>query len=208
MLQVRHTDMFQSAYAQVNDAERSFIDRLVREIATGAERHGARIADLIDAPLPQELHDLDTRGWLQRPLVLAAVTEKLRDLQLRQDISLDRIVRELHAIATFSLEDIMRYDEFGDPYFDLENATPEQWLAIQSVEVEKSDSLHRSTKTKMKLQTHDKLGAAKMLLELLGGSEADNPYRKADKARNTPALTTDKDAQQLADDYQRYISDD
>lgn len=200
--------MFQTAYQQISDAERGFVDRLVHDIAEGASRHGGRIADLIDTPLPQELHKRDTRGWLQRPLVLAAITDQLRELQLRQDISLDRIVRELHAIATFSLGDITRYDSVGDPYFDLDNATPEQWAAIKSVEVEKSDGLSRSTKTKMKIQTHDKLGAAKMLIELLGGTDADNPYRKSAATGKAPVLTDDHSAQHAADEYQRFIGDE
>lgn len=200
MLQVRSSDMFQSAYQQISEPERVFVDRLVEEAA----RHG-RVADLIDSPLPDTLHEIDTRGWLQRPLVLAAITEQLRELQLREDISLDRIMRELHAIATFSLEDIISIDELGLPKIDLENATPAQWAAIKSIEVETNDGLTRATKVKIKIHLHDKIGALKMLSDMLGGYDPDNPFRKSDQTRNAPALTDNTSTQQAADEYQRFI---
>lgn len=205
MLQVRSHDMFLSAYQQISEPERGFVDRLVGTIADEAQRYGARIADLIDAPLPDTLHKMDSRGWLSRPLVVAAITEKLRELQLRQDISLERIMRELHAIATFSLEDIMKIDDLGEPQIDLANATPEQWAAIKSIDFEKNDGLTRASKTKTRITTHDKLGALKMMADMMGAYDPDNPFRKADKTRSAPALTDDKSAQQAADEYQRYI---
>jgi len=208
MLQVPHTNMFQTSYQQISDAERGFVDRIVRDIAEGAKRHGARVADLIDAPLPRELIERDTRGFLQRPMVLAAVTERLIRLQLQQDINLDRYVRELHAIATFSVEDIMRYDALGDPYFDLENATPEQLAAIESIDVEKSDGLSRSSKTKMKFKAHSKIAAIKILIDLHGGADADNPYRKSSSTNKTPTLTDQTTTQQAADEFQRFIGDE
>ncbi len=200
MLQVRSSDMLQSAYYQISEPERVFVDRLVAEAA----RHG-RVSDLIDAPLPPELHEIDTRGWLQRPLILAAIHEQLQTLQLNEEISLPRIMRELHAIATFTLESIMQFDQFGQPQIDLENATPAQWAAIKSIEMETTESLTRANKVKIKVQMHDKLGALKMLSDMLGAYEPDNPFRKADKTRNAPSLTDGVSSQQAADEYQRFI---
>lgn len=200
--------MFQTAYQQVTPAERVFVDRLVSEMVEAAKRHGRRVDDLIGAPLPPDLRRHDPRGWLDRPLVVAAVTERLRELQLREDISLDAIVRELHAVAKFNLKDVTKYDSMGDPYFDLEGATPDQWAAIESIEIEKSDSLTRSSKSKIKIKTHSKLVAAKMLLDLLGGSEAENPYRRAAQSGRTPQLTDQTTAAQAADEYSRMIGDE
>jgi hypothetical protein len=207
MLQVPSTDMLRSAYQQVSEPERYFVDRLTEQLVRHAHLHDIRLDALLDSPLPAALQPLDTRGYLQRPLVLAALTERLHALQLDKDISLDRVVRELHAIATFSLESIMGFDDLGNPVIDLDNATPEQWAAIKSVEVETNDGLTRATKVKIKIQTHDKLGAIKQLADMLGAYEANNPYRKADKRTSTPILSDTTTAQQAADEYARFIGD-
>lgn len=209
MLQVRDYDMFQTAYKQLSAPERSFVDRLMREIEDGLQKHGVNAGELLDTPIPDAIRARDTRNWLDRPLIRAAITEQLVQLELRQKITLDRIVREYHAIATFNLSDIMSFDTVtGEPTFDFDNATPEQMAAIKQIDVESGGSLHQATKTKIKVQTHDKIAALKALTDLLGGNDADNPYRQGKKTGNAPQITDDKTAQQMADEYQRMISDE
>lgn len=208
MLQVRSTDMFRTAYQQVSIAERTFVDQLVREIADSARRHGRSIALILDQPLPDAIHERDTRGWLQRPLIVAAITEQVQALALREEINLENTAREIHALAHSNMDDYFRVDAAGDPYFDLDGLSREQMAAIQSIEIEKSDGLTRSNKTKVKIRLHDKIAALKMELALMGIDDGDNPYRKADKAGRTPTLASDTTAEQAADNYASMIGDD
>lgn len=204
MLQVS-PDMFRSAYKQVTSAERSFVDGIVARIVEEAQRAGRPLTLLVDAPIPPALMAQDTRGWLQRPLVVAAITERIREVQHYKDVSIDTLIRQLFAIATFSLEEITRFDELGDPYFDLENATADQWAALESIDVEKSDALSRTTKTKIKIKRESKTAAIKQLTELLGGPEAVNSYIKQQRAAHTPVLTDQSTLTDAADEYQKMI---
>lgn len=205
MLQARTDDMFQTAYAQLSQPERSFVDRLVADMADAAARHGVSAADLIDTPLPAALRERDTRGWLDRPLVRAAITDKLTALRWQAEISMDRLIRELYSIATFNITDIMSFDSFGEVTYDLEDATPEQRAAIESVEMDKSDGMTRSTRTKMKVKAHSKLGAIKQLTDLLGGVDAPHSYRASKTSSAVPQLTDDRSTAQAADDYARFM---
>lgn len=200
-------DLFRSAYNQITSAERSYVDRLVAQMVEEAQRHGKPLTVLLDTPIPPALVAQDARGWLQRPLVVAAITERIREVQHYKDISIDTLIRQLFAIATFSLEEITKFDEYGDPYIDLESATADQWAAIESIEVDKSDGLTRTTKTKIKIKRESKTGAIKQLTELLGGPEAVNSYLKQQRAAHIPALPDNSSVIDAADEYQRMIGD-
>lgn len=201
-------DLFRSAYNQITSAERSYVDRLVAQMVEQAQAHNVPLTHLIGAPIPPALAASDTRGWLQRPLVIAAITERVQEIQHYKDVSIDTLIRQLFAIATFSLEEITKFDEAGDPYFDLENATPDQWAAIESIEAEKTDGLSRSQRTKIKIKRESKTSAIKQLTELLGGPEAVNSYLKQQRAAHVPQLTDASTVGDAADEYQRMIGDD
>lgn len=182
-----------------------FVDRIVARMVEEAQRAGQPLTMLVDAPIPPALLASDTRGWLQRPLVVAAITERIHEVQHYKDVSIDTLIRQLFAIATFSLEEITKFDDLGDPYFDLENATADQWAAIESIEVDKSDALSRMTKTKIKIKRESKTAAIKQLTELLGGPEAVNSYLKQQRAMHTPVLTDQSSVGDAADEYQKMI---
>lgn len=201
-------DMFRSGYNQITSAERMFVDRIVAQMVEEAQRAGRSLAMLVDAPIPPALMAQDTRGWLQRPLVVAAITERIHAVQHYKDVSIDTLIRQLFAIATFSLEEITRFDDMGDPYFDLENATADQWAALETIEVDKSDALSRTTRKKVKIKRESKTAAIKQLTELLGGPEAVNSYLKQQRASHTPQLTDSSTVSDAADEYQKMIGDD
>lgn len=200
--------MFQTAYRQITPQERSFVDWLVDELVQAAKRLGQRIAQALNKPLPHELLLRDVHGWLQRPLVRAAVTERIQHFAELEEISPASWIREVHAIAHFNISDILTYDEAGDPVIDLDAASREQMAAIKSVEIEKSDGLSRSTRTKIKITTHDKVAALKMEAAYLGLDDGDNPHRRADKAAAQQALPAHATAEQAGDAYAAMIGDD
>lgn len=200
-------DMFRSAYQQITPQERAFVDRLVRQMAESAKRHGRSIAEVLDTPLPPALLEHDKRGWLQRPLVVAAVSDQVRELALRDEINLEHTAREIHAIAHSNMADYFEIDAAGDPFFNLEGLSREKMSAIAQIDIEKSDGLSRSTKTKVKIKLHDKIAALKMELALMGAADGDSPFRKSDTATHTTRLTDQSSVEQAAEEYQRMIGD-
>lgn len=199
--------MFQSAYAQISSPERSFVDMLVRELKEAARRLGQRISLALGRPLPQAIIDRDTKGYLQRPLVRAAINEQVTALALEEEINPANWIREVHAIAHANIGDILQYDEVGDPYFDLDGAPRDLLAAVASVEVEKSDGLTRSSKTKIKIKMHDKLAALKMEAAYMGLDDGDNPHRRADKAAQQVQLTENTTPEAAAEAYSQMIGD-
>ena len=210
MLQVPPTGMFRSAYQQISAAERHYVDTLVAEIATSAARHGRPVSDALDAPLPQALIDADKRGWLQRPLVLAAVYQRVQDQALRDDISLESTAREIHAIAHSDLADYFEQDIAGDLVMrPLDEIPPEKRRAIAQIDIEKSEGgFTRGDKMKIRLKFHDKIAALKMEMALMGVEDGDNPYRKSTRGDRIPQITDQTTADQAADEYARMIGDD
>ena len=200
-------DMFRTAYQQITSAERAFVDALVREMAESAQRYGRPIGDVVDAPLPPALRDRDTKGWLQRPLVIAAITERVREIQHYEDVSIDTVIRQLHAIATFDITEAMGIDDFGQPHVDLTNMTDDQKAAIETVEVEQSEGLNITTRTKVKIKAHSKIAALKQLAELLGGPEAANSYIERQRIVHKPQLTDNTTTDDAAEEYRRFIGE-
>ena len=104
-----------------------------------------------------------------------------------QDMGLRATATEINSIAHFNIMDILRYDQNGDPYLDIEGCSREQVAAIKSVKFEKvGDEFSRTGKTKLEVQFHDKIAALKMKLALLGIADGDTPYARAERASVAP----------------------
>lgn len=203
-----HT-MFQSAYRQISHAERVFVDRLVQELHSAAKRHGEPVRRCLDQPLPPRLLQFDTRGFLARPLVCAAINEQVIERATADEISPQTTAQRIHLIAHAKISDYYSEDELGDIAVDMDKLLdPEISGAIKSVEFEKSDSLTRSSKTKIKITMHDAVAALKMELLLMGLDDGDGPYRKATDATSARRLAAGATAQEAGDAYASMIGDD
>lgn len=202
--------MFQSAYAQISSAERHFVDRLVDALADAARIAGQSIRLALSRPLPAALHQRDTHGWLARPLVQAAITEKVNERADADEINPQRWIREVVAIATFDLTDYFSVDEMGDPVFDVEGLRcAQQSGAIKQIDIEKTDNLTRTNKVKIKIQAHDKLAALKMWAGFMGLDDGENPHRRADRAaQEAPVLTEGMSSTEAGEAYARLIGDE
>jgi hypothetical protein len=78
-----------------------------------------------------------------------------------------------------------------------------QSLSIDVEEV--GDGLARSSKRKIKITLHDKLGGMKMLGEYMGILEPDNPHWRQDIATTAPTLPPGASAQEAGDAYAAMI---
>lgn len=198
--------VFVSAYRQLMPVERAFVDSVVIEFERAAHRAGERIILYLHRPIPSEIVER-ARGMLDRPMVRAAITERINEISAAQDLTVQRMVREMMAVAFSSMGHYMEIDADGTPCFDLTKCTPEQLAAIKSIDVEESgDGLSRPLKRKFKIQLHDKLAGMKMLGQFMGMLEPDNPHWRADVARNgPPALPAGATPEQAGDAYAAMI---
>ena len=202
--------VFQSAYSQISTAERHFVDRIVDALAEAARIAGQSIRYALGKPLPAALRSRDTHGWLDRPLVQAAISEKVLQRADADEITAERWIREVVSIATFNLLNYMTIDSFGNQVIDIAALeAAEQSGAIKQIDVETTDNLTRSNKTKIKIVTHDKLAALKLWGAYLGLDDGENPHRRADRAaQDMPAITESTTATEAGEAYARLIGDD
>lgn len=195
---------FEPAYRQLQPVERTFVDKFVEEIEAIAEETGQRLLALLQRPLPPDL-DQRSRGMLARPLVRAAIADRVRELSQVMEISTYRTMKELKALAYSNLADYMKIDQVsGQPYFNLSGCTYEQLAAIQSIEIEENPRVGR----KFKFKLHDKLGSLRELMQYQGLREKDNPdWKKAIESEKPPAqLHADVTDEAAADAYNRAIN--
>lgn len=202
--------MFQSAYGQISPAERRFVDQLVDALAEAARVANRSIRLALRHPVPPALKQRDHHGWLDRPLVQAAITEQVMKRADENEITEEHWIREVVTIAQFDLTDYFTVDEMGHPSFDIERLREaERSGAIKSIEVEMTDNLTRNNRVKVKVQAHDKLAALKMWAAYLGLDDGDNPSRRADRAaQEAPAITEKTSATEAGEAYARLIGDD
>lgn len=197
---------FRPAYWQVEPMERKFVDGYVKDIETIADKTGQRLEAALHAPFPYEL-DQRAAAMLARPMVRAAIAERIKELSELYDISIARTLRELSAIAYANIKNYIKICPLtGTPEIDLSNCTPEMMTAVKSFEIEDKPRGGR----KYKFQLHDKLGALAHVMRYQGLLADDNPHwrnaeqsSKPNQVSKLPAGIDDDAAAQL---YAREIS--
>ncbi len=196
---------FASAYRQLQPVEKQFVDGYVTALEAAADQSNERISDALHRPVPPELIER-SGGLLNRPLVTAAIAERVNDISRASELSIERVIRHLSAISFSSMQDYMTVNEMtGEPEFNLSNVTPDQWLAVKSVEFEMSA---RGTGKKTKVVLYDKLPTLFKYLDMFGISEPGNneirnySAKQIDAAPNVPSSVTD-----LSEYYQRMLQE-
>lgn len=189
-----------SAYKQLRPGERSYVDGYVRTLERDCARAGERISNALYRSIPDDV-TAASRGMLDKPLVRAAIVERINTLAADSELTVHRVVKELMAMGFASLGDYMEVDEGGAITFDFAKATPEQMAAVKSYEMEWTRN-----GPKQKIVLHDKLGSLKMLADFMGMLQPDNPMWAATQAR--PVQTTiqrDATVESAGDRYARAI---
>lgn len=197
---------FASAYRQLRPSEKAFVDSYVQSIEREAERANERISNALFRPIPGDVVEA-SRGMLDKPLVRAAITERINTLATETELTISRVVKELMGISFSSIGNYMEIGEDGYPHFDFTRCTPEQLAAVQSVEFEETPGRNGMTR-KFKFKLHDKLGAIDKLGKYMGMLDADNPHWRASNARPIgPAALPDGVTQDAAAEaYARLIN--
>jgi hypothetical protein len=199
--------LFVSAYRQLRPAERAYVDGYVADLERDAQRKGERISNALHRAVPAAIIEA-SRGMLDRPLVRAAIAERINDLAAQSELTVHRVVKELMNIGFSSIGHYQTIGEDGMPYYDLSQCTPEQLAAIQAIELETIEGRNGTTR-RLKIKLHDKLGGLDRLARFMGMLENDNPHWRAEQARpidSVPTLPADAAANDAAEAYAAMIN--
>lgn len=177
---------FRPAYWQVEPLERKFVDGYVKDIETIADKTGQRLLAVLQGPFPYEL-DQRAAAMLARPMVRAAIAQRVTELSDLYDISIARTLKENAAIAYSNIGNYIKIDQYGVPEVNWSECTTEMLAAVKSFEIEDKPRGGR----KVKFQLHDKLGGLGNLMRYQGLLSDDNPHwRNAEQSVRPHAVAT------------------
>lgn len=158
-----------TAYDQLAPTERAFVD----EYVASDDPRGAAIRAWPKKAGEVKPNVLDTRAldFMKRPLIQAAIAERMAAAMDRLEISADRILREVAKIAFSNIGDYVRITAEGEPYVDLSDVNSDQLAAVAEVTVEdfkdgRGDEARDVKRVKFKL--HDKLNGLDKLMRYRG----------------------------------------
>ena len=150
-----------TAYALLTPVEQQAVDDYVQLVSSEAAARGQRIAVALHKPVPAELVRR-SRGLFLKPVVRAAITERLCAAAEQQDISPSRVIAEQAAIAFSNMADYVTVGMFGEMSIDLTKCTREQMAAVKSIE-----TLDTPQGRKIKIQLYDKHPALQALQDVM-----------------------------------------
>ncbi len=180
--------MFASAYRLLSAAEKAFVDEYVGQVERAADKTGEQISLALYRPIPPALVEA-SGGLLTRPMVLAAISERITQIAADTELTDRRIVKELTNIAFSNMNDYLEICPLtGRPTFNLAQCTPEQMAAVKTIKHEVT-SLGAE---RLEFVTHDKLKALDMLARIRGLLTEDNAFMASERKQK-------RDAQHLID---------
>lgn len=160
-----------SAYDMITEAERAVLEEYVSYAVTEQQRKHQRVDLALNLPVPAEFMRKG-RECFAKPVVLAALRERLLEESARRDISPDRVIREYGKIAFSDISDYLDQGSWGTVQLkDFANISADKLGAIKSVETR----MGSNGATQVKLVLHDKFPALKALAELMGLVAPDAP---------------------------------
>lgn len=152
-----------SAYDSLSQTEKQAVDEYVQWIAQEQRYKHEAISGALNKPIPNEWI-LKTHRVLSRPVPMAAVVERLKQLSDAEDLSPDKVVREYIIIGTADIGDYMVQDGFGNVTMKpLNEIDPIKRRAIKKIENKMTNMGPITTIT-----LHDKLPALAALTEMMG----------------------------------------
>jgi hypothetical protein len=201
--------MFRSAYGQISAAERRFVDRLVDGLAEAARQANQSIRLMLSHALPDSVRRNDHHGWLDRPLVQAAIAERVLQRADADEVNPQSYLSEIVGIGTFDITDYMTIDDFGRPSIDMVRLQSDgKSGAIKQIDVDYVEG-RGGERVKIRIQAHDKIAALKMWAAYMGLDTGDSTSRRAERAaQEMPLITESVSATEAGEAYARLIGDD
>lgn len=192
-----------SPYRQLRAPERAFVDAYVKEVEREAIQRQERITFALHRSFTPE-QVASSRGFLERPLVLAAIGERINQIARDTELSVERVLKVISNIAFSNIENYFDIGEDGQPYLNLSKATPDQMEAVQSITIEEQTSRSGMKRT-IKFAMHDKLGAARDLMKYTGAFADDNAHWRQTSAPPITHIPADASNDAAAELYASQI---
>lgn len=152
-----------NAYNLLETLEREIVDEYVQYVVNEQHRKRERVIHALYTPIPVEFVRR-SRGAIHKPIILAALAERIKYEADKQDMSPDRVIKEMMNIATANIDEFVRTTPFGQIEIkDLTQMPKERISAVKSIE-SKPNMYGIHTKIVM----HDKMPALSKLTDLMG----------------------------------------
>ena len=159
-----------SAYDRLNQTEKQAVDSYVEYVAKMQRYNHEAISGALTKPIPNEWI-LKTHRVLSRPVPMAAVVERLKQLSDAEDMSPDKVVREYITIGTSDIGEFVTKDGFGQLTIkSMNEIDPMKRRAIKKIETRMTNN-----GPVFNITLHDKLPALRALSEMMGMVPADKP---------------------------------
>lgn len=170
--------MIYSAYDSLNPLEKSAVDSYVEAVKIHAAQNNELIIHALNRQIPNDVI-ARSRGQLEKPIVLAAIHDKITELAQEQDLSPKRILKEHMHLAMSNMLDYIKFDTFIDrktnvvtnlPRVDFKDCSREQMAAVKKIKV-----THGMFGVDVSLELHSKQSHLEILGRMMGLEEPDNP---------------------------------
>lgn len=177
------------AYDLLTADERRAVDDYINITVQQQRSNRQRIALALHHPIPSE-YVRRSKGALAKPIVRAAVAERLQSLADEEDLSPDRVIKEHSYIAFSNIADYITVMPMGDFACKPLDQIPRE--ALQAVKSLKTIPSPYGIRTEVVL--HDKHPSLKVLTELMGLVAPDRPptlqeYVRAVQSATSPNAT-------------------
>lgn len=192
--------IFASAYRQLTPVEKRYVDDYVQTLERRADREQQRLSNYLRMAIGDDVYEASD-GMLDRPMVIAAITERVTEITAATELSAGRVIKEYMALAFSNMNDYIKIDDYGNPEIDLTKCTPEQMSAIKKVNYERNTMGGE----KLTFELHDKLKPLEVFAKLTGIVEPDNAHWRAMNA--VPVIDATSTTAQAADAYAALLGD-
>lgn len=202
--------MFASAYNQLDQLEREFVDAFVGGLARAADKNYERIMSALSrftrtvnlATLPEREAEM-----LRKPLVSAAIVEEVNRIAVEADMSPEWVLRRLKIIASSNMDDFTKRGEDGYLKPDFSRVTRDQMAAIKSFKF-KEEYGRFGSRVHSEFTLHDPLAAMQTWARHTGLEKAENPvYAQYAAPAEIGHVTGDMTEAGAGDLYARYLGD-
>lgn len=189
-----------SAYDLLDEHERAVVDEYMLYLRNEQNMRKERIAVAIEYPINPE-YLKRSRGLLARPLVRAALAEKIRAAGEEQDLSPSRVIKEHATIAFSNIADYYESRGFGEVHIkDLTKIPRELMAAVKTIRTKPTMYGNH-----MEIVMHDKKESLKVFGELMGLVAPDRPPALEDYTKDSITARALQDAPEAI--YAELLSD-
>lgn len=200
---------FVGAYEQLSGYEREFVDGFLRSLEREAERRFERLTitlERVSASLNTTALDDRTRDLFRKPIIVAAIRQRVEQMAAASDLTPDRIIREHAAIALSNINRFFKTGEDGSISFDALNCNDIDWAAVAAVDIDETYG-PRGTKRTYKIKMHNKQVSLDAIAKFMGLDKGDNPEYAAYKTlpAELSQLPNSASVLELAEDYAKFI---